>query len=321
MVKITQLTTDSVPSLDDPIPMVDLTGSGIPTTKKTLWSSILSLFFGNVPTNAPGGDVDYVVSGGIWTGDSLGATRNASMSALVCRINGRLISIGAVTGRNFTASKDTYIDVLDNGDGTGTLVYTEVTNNAASPALASNSIRLGIIVTGASNIAAAGSINQGQEDKILPIASSTPYAVTDSLGNLICPRDPLHRLVGYRQITSNAPQTSSSATQVVGLSCPVILKAGRKYRIQIFCRDLFNATGSVYYSYSAWEGIVGSGSQIVSAQPGGAAGMATPVNAERPYTPSSGGAKTFNAALQTTGGTVNLDANGAYPAYIAVWEV
>jgi len=117
---------------------------------------------------------DYVASGLVWSGDAYGSTRNASMTSGVVVINGNPITVASVTARSFTASRDTYIDVLDAGDGTGTVVYTEVTNNAASPALAANSIRIGIIVTGASNIANVGSVNQGQEDKLLPITSSTP---------------------------------------------------------------------------------------------------------------------------------------------------
>ena len=68
---------------------------------------------------------DHVVSGGVWTADSVGVNLNASTTAIVCVINGRYISIGAVTARAFTTNVDTYIDVLDNADGTGTIVYTD----------------------------------------------------------------------------------------------------------------------------------------------------------------------------------------------------
>ena len=110
------------------------------------------------------------------------------MTSGVIYINGRRLTASAVAAQSFTASKDTYIDASDNGDGTALLTYTEVANNAASPALAANNVRIGIIVTGAITIAAAGSVNHGQEDKVLTFASSVPYAVTDSLGNLLFPR-------------------------------------------------------------------------------------------------------------------------------------
>lgn len=144
---------------------------------------------------------DYVASGGIWSGDAYGSTRNASMTALVCYINGQRGTISAVTARSFTASKDTYIDVL-NSSGTFSLVYTEVTNNAASPALAANSLRLGIVVTGASNIASAASINQGQPDKTVPTTTNKGKAGLDSLGNKIRSLSPVDNGITFTAFTS-----------------------------------------------------------------------------------------------------------------------
>ena len=169
------------------------------------------------------------------------------MTAGICYINGRRISISAVSARSYTASKDTYVDVLDNQDGTGTLVYTEVANNAASPALASNSMRIGIVVTGASNIASVASINQGQTDKILPIASSIAYTVTDSIGNLICPRDPNRKMLGFRQVaTTQTPITTE--VDATGVSMNVIVPANRKVKL----------TAASNFSCSAAAGAVGT---------------------------------------------------------------
>lgn len=143
---------------------------------------------------------DFFVSGGIWTGDAYGSTRAASMTALVCYINGQRGTISAVTARVFTASKDTYIDVL-NSSGVFSLVYTEVSNNAASPALAANSLRLGVVVTGASNIAAATSINQGQPSRTVPTTTNLYQSGTDSLGNKINKRNPHSPIVYTAQAT------------------------------------------------------------------------------------------------------------------------
>jgi len=170
---------------------------------------------------------DFVASGCVWSGDAYGSTRNASMTAGVVYIGGRRVAVSAVTARSFTASKDVYVDV----DNTGTLTYTDTTTNAASPALAANSIRLAIIVVGASNIAAVGSVNQGQENKVLPIASSVPYAVTDSLGNLICPRDPNRRTLGYRQLITNKTTNASTEETIEGLVVPFIVPTGRKVKV------------------------------------------------------------------------------------------
>lgn len=199
----------------------------------------------NIITSRDEVDFDFVASGCVWSADAAGSTLAASMTAGVAYINGKRATVALVAARAFTASKDTYIDVKLNPDATMSLVYTEVANNAASPALDTDSIRIGIIVTGAGSIAAAGSVNQGQEDKVLPISSSTPYAVTDSLGNLICPRDPNRKTLGYRQLNSSnfVAGSSSSATDVTGLLMPIIVPTGRKVRLHIY-GNIYNATNA-----------------------------------------------------------------------------
>ncbi len=129
---------------------------------------------------------DHVASGGVWAGLGYGSTLTASMTALVCYINGFRQTVATLATRTFTASKDTYIDVLYNVSGVATLVYTEVANNAASPALAASSVRIGIIITGATNILNAGSINQGSTST--PVVAGVPLLGADSLGNVIYPR-------------------------------------------------------------------------------------------------------------------------------------
>lgn len=232
-----------------------------PTTKRTLLSVLAGFFFNqvNIPdgsgsprTRATENMYDYVASGLVWSGDAYASTRVASMTSGVVYINGRRLTISAVVSRTFTASKDTYIDILDNGDGTATIVYTEVANNAASPALAANSLRIGIIVTGASNIAAAGSVNQGQEDKLLPIVSSTPYAVTDSLGNLICPRDPQRKLIGYREYKTNQGSIST-VVDLTGLTMVVNAPTARKIVLTLDMH-MFSTVGGDFYDLSFKEG-------------------------------------------------------------------
>lgn len=263
---------------------------------------------------------DYVASGMVWSGDSYASTRNASMTTGVMYINGRRLTAAVVTSRSFTASKDTYIDASDNGDGTVLLTYTEVANNAASPALAANSVRIGIIVTGATNIASAGSVNQGQLDKVLPIASSIPYTVTDSLGNLIYPSDSRRSLIGYRRITSDFTSTTTGAyTDVTGLSVPVIIPSGiRKIKITV---------GGYYMSTSA---IAGTNVELIcndstaAAVIGGilvnnytASGAMNP-NFIASDTPASG-SRSYKVQFKTSAaGTFTLKAISTVPAYIMV---
>lgn len=264
---------------------------------------------------------DFVASGGVWSGDAYASTRNASMTAMVCYINGRRISISAVTARSFTASKDTYIDVLDNQDGTGTLVYTEVANNAASPALASNSLRIGIIVTGATTIASAASVNQGQEDKVLPIASSVPYAVTDSLGNLICPRDPNRRVLGYRQRLTAKSTASLTAVAVEELAVPVIVPTGRKIKATLFAYAVQNNTAAGYAEIRVYEGATAGALTTMKNQAtfrSSAANDTGQQEATAVWTPSST-SLFVNASINAAGlGTAQINASATTPCFLLV---
>lgn len=260
---------------------------------------------------------DYVDSGCVWTADNVGVNLNASMTAGVVVINGNPVTVALVTARAFTTNVDTYIDVLDNGDTTGLLVYTTAVTNAASPALAANSIRIGIIQA-AATITATTKVNQGQEDKVFPIASSIPYAVTDSLGNLICPRDPGRKVLGYRQIIAGVSGTTTAATQATGLSCPVIVPTGRKIKISAFTA-LFSPSTNNSPIVTIWEGVV-SGGGTQKQQYNGVASNATAAGGyiEVEYTPSSTSI-TLNLGLaQTSSGTATWNAAATFPGYIKV---
>lgn len=135
----------------------------------------------------------------------------------------------SIANKTYTASKDTYVDILGNTDGTNTVTYTEVANNAASPALAGGYTRVAIVTTSG---AAITNVNQGQETQVIPIISSVALSVTDSLGNLICPRDPSRKLLGYRQIVANS-SGGTSVSDVAGLSVPIIAPAGRKVKVKL----------------------------------------------------------------------------------------
>lgn len=259
---------------------------------------------------------DHISSGCVWSGDSYGSTRAASCTSGVVFLSGKYLTVAAVTARSFTASKDTYCDLQDNGDGTAIWVYSEATNNAASSSLTAGNVRGAIIVTGASSIANVGSINQGQETKVLPIASSIPYAVTDSLGNLICPRDPNRKILGYRMITSSFVLSSSQTTptQVTGLTCPVIIPTGRKVRVSGFCSTLTVAAGIGVLS--VWDGTVNSGTQLTQFNNSTASG--TGVFPTTTTTPSAT-SKTYNIGTSNSGANnTTVNAGATLPAFIKV---
>lgn len=284
-----------------------------PATKTFKFSDLLTFIWtlANIPTGATSpitrdGEMTlpFVASGLVWTADSVGVNRNASMTAGVVYINGRRISIAAVTARTFTASRDTYIDILDNGDGTGTIVYQETTNNNTSPSLASNSTRIGIIITGATTIATTASINQGQEDRVLPIVSSIPYAVGDSLGNVICNRDPNSKLLGLRQMIANQGGITT-VTDLTGLSVPFIVPTGRKIKAKLYVPQVFSTVASDRADIAIKEGATNIqtsyGSADVSA--GGWGGVIV----ERVLTPTTG-SHTYKATLARGAGSGTLTA-------------
>ncbi len=258
---------------------------------------------------------DYIASGCVWTADAAGSTLLASMTSGVVYLAGKRLTVSAVTSRAFTASRDVYVDFSDNGNGTALITYTDNTLNAASPALTAGSLRNGIIVTGAGSIAAATSINQGQENRVLPIASSIPYAVTDSLGNLICPRDPTRKILGYRQVITSP--TFTTQAQIVGLSVPVIVPTGRKVKIRAVFPDSRNSTTTQDITTAIWDGAV-AGTRLnykVATVPAAAAAITPDV--EVVVTPSSA-SKTYNISAASTSGTTTLAGSSTSPIYAIV---
>lgn len=255
---------------------------------------------------------DFVAEGCILAGVSYGASLNYQMTSGVVYINGIRVVVAAIPSTALGASKDNYIDVAVNG----TILVTPVTNNAASPTLAANSIRLGIVVTGATNILNVASINQGQETKLLPIASSQPYQVTDSLGNLICPRDPQRSVIGYRQILADFTTTSTGGpVDVTGLSVPVIVPDGRKIKISFVGLSL-NMSGGAPGNR---EAIIREGSNFMNeTAEQNDAGFRTSCNTIAVLTPTVG-LHTYKASIaQNSAGTLSLLAGANTPAFIMV---
>lgn len=247
---------------------------------------------------------DFIASGCVWSGDSYGSTRNASCTSGVVYLSGKRLTVAAVSARTFTASKDVYCDLHDNGDGTAVWVYTDNTTNAASPALTAGNLRGAIIVVGASNIANAAAVNQGQEDRLLPIASSVPYAVTDSLGNLICPRDPSRQVLGIKRLLSEYTADTANAWQAVtGLSAPVIVPLGRKIKCTLQCPNVKsnNTAGSTTLGIA--EGAVGAGAiKAYSSQEYPATTKGSPIVVSTVYTPTTSSI-TLNVGLKSVWST------------------
>lgn len=111
----------------------------------------------------------WTVSGGQM---SAGAGLTREMNALVCFVNGDLIS-KAATNVECTATKDNYIDFERTGAGAGSYHVTAVANGASPPAIYSaNSIRLQKAVTDGSDVTSVTDLRTTQP---LSFANSFRY--------------------------------------------------------------------------------------------------------------------------------------------------
>lgn len=257
---------------------------------------------------------DHVASGCVLTGTGYGSTLAWSMTSGVVYIGGKRLTVNSASG-TVTASKDTYFDLLNPGTGNvATLVNTGgniVANNAASPTLAASSVRLGIIVSGA-NIASVASINQGQEDKLLPIASSVPYAVTDSLGNLICPRDPNRKLLSFRKVNTSQG-TFTGETDLTGVSITFISDGLRKVKISYRSNGQSSIAGDVIQTNLKESTTVLDFIYSVISQ----ASLQENPNAQFIVTPTAG-THTYKLTMQRALGTGNITnaSSTSIPTYI-----
>jgi hypothetical protein len=126
--------------------------------------------------------------------------------------------------------------------------------------------------------------------------------------------------LGYIQITSNFTTTATSATLVTGLSATVTIPSGgRRVKITVFSRALYNSATSASSELTIWDGTVGTGTQLSQAhgmQSGGTG--TTPGIAMAVVTPSAG-SKTYNVGLHSAAaGTATLEAGALYPAFLLV---
>ena len=152
-----------------PASAIPLSSFGAPTANISMNThKFTSLLDGTTALDSAGWDqlpgagnqYAYVVSGCVWTADAPGSTLVASMSAGTVMVGGLLYTVAAVTSRTFTASVETYVDINISA-GAAVVNYTTVTNWGTSPALVSggtvlNTIRVAVISSGSSSIAAAG---------------------------------------------------------------------------------------------------------------------------------------------------------------------
>lgn len=109
--------------------------------------------------------IDLVGAGLLWSQDSGLIGQMTSGYALI----GKTSVTKGYLKHTFTASKDTYVDLAigDKPTSVDDLTYTEVSNGAAAPALAADSIRLAKVVTDGSGI--TGVTTSGVDSNGVPI--------------------------------------------------------------------------------------------------------------------------------------------------------
>lgn len=257
---------------------------------------------------------DFIYSG-LTIGNPSGL--NITIAGGVMYIIGNRAVFAGVGSFTVGASKDTYIDV----DYLGNVVYQAVSNNAASPSITANSIRIGIVISGASTISF---INQGQLDSSLanfaPLISSVALTHTDTLGNIIYPTDPSRKLLGYRQNIVGGTTTSGTVVQQTGLTAPVIVPLNRKVKVTNYSSQFFNNTATARSDLQVFDGTIGGGGVALSTAYGvGNNGFsAGQSEAKRIYNPSVG-LHTYNGGFFVeNGGTANFQAAAINPAYLSI---
>lgn len=186
--------------------------------------------------------LNYIKTWGSWTA---GTGLTGSMTAATVFINGVEYAIAAVSGHAFAANSDTYIDYTV---GVG-LVYTAVGNNTASPALAANSIRIDIAISGAATITG---FNSGSTAATLPVVASTTLTFNDSLGNIIHPTSP-GGLIGYRQMTANQGGITT-LTDLTGMSVTVNLTGIQRVKIVGWMPQIYSTVASDRADFQIREG-------------------------------------------------------------------
>lgn len=256
----------------------------------------------------------FVRTGCVWSAVSGLA---GTMSGGTIYYNGIPVAVNSIASNTFAVSSDTYVDVDKNGNVT----YQAVSNNSASPSLTANSVRVAIVVTGASAISF---VNLGQTDISIsgfaPIVSSNALSVTDTLGNLIYPTDPNSKLLGYRPIIAalTGLSVTTSDLDLVGLAVPYIAPGNRKIKATLYSAD-YSQSGGIGSSDTLIK--IKEGSTLLQKQATTAPTANFPVAVSVVYVGlPSAGLHTYKASIASnaSGPAWAVDADPTFPAFIMV---
>lgn len=146
--------------------------------------------------------------------------------------------------------------------------------------------------------------------------SSTALATNAVQGNQIATNA---ITIGYAQSTTNFASTSTTPVQITGLTTTVTIPAGgRRIKITARCGNV-SASAVDNFTFSLWDGVVNTGTQLASSQAKLADNTFTSfITVEASLVPAAG-SKTYNVGMTSTSATTTtFNASATNPMYILV---
>lgn len=200
----------------------------------------------------------FVQSGCVWSAVS-GLAGTMSQGILYAENATAMfrVAVNGIGSHTFAASSDTYVDI----DYLGNVTYTAASNNATSPSITANAVRVAIVVTGSSTISV---VNQGYlaltASTIAPVVSNNTLWKFDSLGNQIYPTSSTGKLrVLQQRITTATTGSSSTLVTYNGFlgTYNFAAVAGRVYDITISDPALSVTAGTGAFDFVVYPFIAG----------------------------------------------------------------
>jgi len=128
----------------------------------------------------------------------------------------------------------------------------------------------------------------------------------------------ISKVIGFAQICSNFTTASATDTQVLGLSCPVVVPTGARVKVTFFATNLANAATTTIATVSVYNGTPGSGTKLDESLAPMVTGIGNAgTSVHYTHTPISGSI-TYNAGARTTGGTLTVAGAATTPSYLQV---
>ncbi len=190
--------------------------------------------------------IDFVQSG-LAVPTSSGSL-TGSITSGVAYVVGQRVVKGAQS-RAYTASKDTYVDVSNKGVYT----YVEVTNGGTVPAVTSNSIRIGKVVTGSSTISSGTDLANRIYQPACVLRTSTSQTVAHgTFTALAFPDGEITNNAGMHSTSSNNTRITTVVAGIYSASCEIdigAINSGGSGYSQMGVQLLVSNTTGVAYSF------------------------------------------------------------------------